>query len=182
MAKKLMFIITIVLFFLIIGVVGTSYATDNINVYTYLFDGRENGKDVVDNTSGVIIDKTLPRDYGYGLAQPSSDYEVYNRITPTDEEYNESAVADISKEQLVYTVLDDSIKGKFSILYKNSGKYNGIDIDVKATLMDWSVNESCTTGFPLFGFWKEYIDSDLRFISYAKIKYEFFISGTAFIN
>ena len=67
----------------------------------------KNGKDVVDNTSGVIIDKTLPRDYGYGLGQPSSDYEVYNRITPTDEEYNESAVADISKEQLVYTVLDD---------------------------------------------------------------------------
>lgn len=176
MNKKIAILI-VVLLVITASIIKVAYAAEEADINTYLITSRENGKYVTDPTSNVIIEKSMPSEYGFGLGQQPESYETYNQKVPTAEQYTNSQVQNVSIENIAYTTLSEDIKGKFSILYKNAGKYNGNNIDVKATLMDYSVCEHDTL-YPLFGFWKTYIDSDLRWLNWAKIKYEFFISGT----
>lgn len=71
---------------------------------------------------------------------------------------------------------DTSLKGKFGVIYKNVGNYNGKSIDLKITVLDWSKYSTNNTGKICFP--KTSIGENPQGYYYIDQKWEFFESGT----
>lgn len=148
---------------------------------------RQNYVRIVDD-SNIIVDEQIPSEYSFALGKNNSNPEFSNYIELSQELKDKLMLSPLATPTYIASSEEasqalESIKGKYSVLYKKVDIYNNQFIDVKMTVMDFSASGIAIEGTnnpedSAFMFNKDQMGIWSSGIRWVTIKYEFFKSGT----
>ena len=188
--KGILFTLTFII--LIVCFIGDVDASEHGSSLQYFKTGRVSGA-VLSSKSGVNIDKVIPCEYSFGLGDTFDDITVSGgeklsalEIDKWKNKPGESNdyVADFMNGSKYVSRADDSIKGKFTAVYKNVGKYEGNSVDVKLTITDFAITSGdyyYNDYAPFIAFLGEpfnKIGVYIMNLDWVEVKYNFYVSGT----
>lgn len=156
------------------------------------------GSSEIQSYSGVNLNKKIPKEYNFVLYRPSSSTQgpVSGRVLTNNDKtldaaisewetrYNSLFTTEESREawrreySRAGSLVNNDIKGKYSVTYPAVGIYNNTVIDVKATLIDYEA-QSISGVTPLILLTDTYIGNKCNGVTWIKVKYEFFKTGTS---
>ena len=198
MKKKKHIALFIIMLVAIIMAVPNVYAISTNSFYKAT---RTDATKLSTSTNSLVHhNETIPSEYSLELGEAYKTYHsdgCTNRLTAAEKQVYKNSSSEANKEIIKDDTCkaENSIKGKYNMIYKNIGTYNGKDIDVKLTIMDFSLNDHylSSRGVGVVGFYNGTAYNDPNDVDqntgllgvttigaeWVEVKYEFFESGTS---